>query len=298
MSGNSQVGVRVAGALGRASLANNKIGVNVNGAPLGNGSHGVQFSSSGSGVGGTPSFFNRIAYNGGAGVFVDGTTGNVITGNSIEANGGLGIDLAPIGVTPNDDLDADSGPNNVQNFPAFTSAVSNGSDTRVTGEFHGAGNIGMTVHVYRSATCDPSGYGEGTTLLGDFYLETDSNGDASFTDKVVAASPVGASVTATVTAMGVDNTSEFSACVSVTAPPPAPTCTPNAITNADGPADLSWDGAGPSAAVSYEFNTCIYRFDERQDFALPLDVRPAAPRSTNMAVTNPPTRLLEEGTVV
>ena len=298
ISGNTDVGVRVAGVLGRASLNNNKIGVNINGAPLGNGSHGVQFSSSNSSAGGTPAFFNRIAHNGGAGIFVDGTTGHVITGNSIEANVGLGIDLAPLGVNSNDALDADGGPNGSQNFAVITAAVSNGVDTRISGEFHGTPNVGTTVHAYRSPSCDPSGNGEGATLLGDFYVETDGNGDASFTDKIVAASPVGAAVTATSTAMGSDDTSEFSSCVPVTAPPPPPTCTPNAIMPADGPADLTWDGAGPSTAASYQSNMCIYRFDELQDFELPLDVRPAAPRSNNMAVTNPPTRLLQEGRVV
>ena len=46
---------------------------------------------------------NNISLNAGAGVYVAGGTGDAILHNNIFSNGGLGIDLAPTGVTANDD---------------------------------------------------------------------------------------------------------------------------------------------------------------------------------------------------
>ena len=72
---------------------------------------------------------NAIFGNGGAGVRVEGPANSAnpqniaIFGNSIHVNDGLGIDLAiglASGVTPNDPLDADAGPNGLQNFPEMT----------------------------------------------------------------------------------------------------------------------------------------------------------------------------------
>ena len=51
------------------------------------------------------------------------SAGNTISRNSIFSNVGFGIDLDLNGVTPNDGLgDADTGPNNLQNYPVITFA--------------------------------------------------------------------------------------------------------------------------------------------------------------------------------
>ena len=61
-------------------------------------------------------------------------TGNTIRGNSIFSNGGIGIDLGGDGVTANDALDADNGPNQRQNYPIIVSAAPTApSGTNVTG---------------------------------------------------------------------------------------------------------------------------------------------------------------------
>ena len=67
---------------------------------------------------------NTVALNDGTGVAVSdpGTTNNSIRGDSIYSNGYLGIDLVGPNdvypyVTPNDLGDADTGPNDLQNFP-------------------------------------------------------------------------------------------------------------------------------------------------------------------------------------
>jgi len=68
-------------------------------------------------------------------VFVDFlNTGNAILGNSIVANETLGIDLSPNVSRShlNDPLDADSGGNNLQNFPVLMGASAVGGSTVVT----------------------------------------------------------------------------------------------------------------------------------------------------------------------
>src|SRR5205814_2162731 len=86
--------------------------------PVPNTSHGNSCKRIRATTGGTAAGeANRIVYNGGAGVYIESGTGNTIRGNSIYANTGLGIDLAPPGVTPNDLRDPDSGANNLLNYP-------------------------------------------------------------------------------------------------------------------------------------------------------------------------------------
>src|SRR5262249_39726535 len=115
ISGNQQYGI----LLDRAGTATsviqgNWIGLDGNGAALGNGLDGVRIQGGArtNTVGGPAAGAgNVIAFNGGAGVAVTGTTstGNSIRGNSIFSNAGLGIDLGADGVTPNDPGDGDGG---------------------------------------------------------------------------------------------------------------------------------------------------------------------------------------------
>mgnify|MGYP003670816462 CR=1 FL=1 len=87
---------------------------------------------------------NIIASNGGAGIVLSGgnTTGNLISQNSIYANGtsspALGIDLDQAdelgdGVTLNETADSDNGPNSLLNFPIISAAFATGSSLVVEG---------------------------------------------------------------------------------------------------------------------------------------------------------------------
>ena len=141
ISGNHGMGVRLdvngtrVGPTGN-KVQGNLIGVGEDGVtPLGNSADGVgvtnQFSffnpsPSGDLVGGLdPGDGNIIAYNR-SGVDVYQGAEISILSNSIFNNIGLGIDLGLDGVTPNDPGDADTGDNNLQNYPVIGDAVSDG----------------------------------------------------------------------------------------------------------------------------------------------------------------------------
>ena len=208
IAGNSANGI-IAGA-GTAStvIQGNRIGTDAAGtASLPNGGHGVSLNGNGTTVGGTAAgAANIIANNGMVGVRVNAGTGHAIVSNSIFANANLGIDLSVAGVTPNDLADADTGPNNLQNFPVLT-AVPGG----VTGTLNSIPVSTFTVQFFGNSSCDPSGNGEGQTFLGSTSVTTDSNGNGAIP---LFATAAGTIVTATAISSQSD-TSEFSACVTV-----------------------------------------------------------------------------------
>jgi hypothetical protein len=199
----------------------NYIGTDATSANLGNGLSGVRINSwaAPDGASNTVGPDNVIAFNGDAGVYVDGddADSNTITQNSIFTNTALGIDLYDEddlwpGVTPNDPDDADTGPNELLNFPVIISAT--------TASVIGTACADCTVEVF-VADADPSGYGEGQTFVGSGAAD----GAGNFN---VAVSGVLAEEWVTATATDGDgNTSEFSANVqAVQAPTPTPTSTP------------------------------------------------------------------------
>jgi len=146
---------------------------------------------------------NTIAFNTQDGVAVLSGTRNAILGNSIFSNTGLGIDLEPDGVTPNDpdnpdtpaiDPDADTGANNLQNFPDLDQ-----------GKLISTPNTFFRIEFFTNPECDPSANGEGKTFLSATTATTNNNGEATF---VI---PSGENLTATATDPNT-NTSEFSKC--------------------------------------------------------------------------------------
>jgi trimeric autotransporter adhesin len=113
---------------------------------------------------------NIINENSGPGIVVMSSTGIKITQNSTFDNVGLGIDLdantrdpnsygTPNGVTLNDLNDADTGPNNLLNFPVFTSALTDGNNLIVAGYARPSNAIELFI------PDSNSGFGEGKTYL-------------------------------------------------------------------------------------------------------------------------------------
>jgi hypothetical protein len=175
----------------------------------------IQDGASDNTIGGTATGAgNTIADNSGAGVIVgqnaaDGASGDAILGNTIFANGKLGIDLADDGVTLNDSS-GHAGPNLFQDFPVLTSAISSPTGTTVTGTVHGPANSMLRVELFSSPAADPSGYGQGQTFLGAVGgVATDANGDGTFTFNTLQSVGQGVAISATATDAN-NNTSEFS----------------------------------------------------------------------------------------
>jgi CSLREA domain-containing protein len=218
ISGNNADGIDIQGVapvrLIQNTIQHNLIGTQRDGiSPLGNGGRGVDICLA---TGSTISS-NTIAYNGNNGVSIcvppsNGLTRNDISSNSIFSNTGLGIDLGSNGVTLNDLGDSDTGANGLQNFPVLTSVTADATSTTIQGTLNtNRVNWAYTLHFFSNITCDPSGYGEGQTLIGGIIVATDGNGNASFTVTIPTAVPAGQPITAQ-TAGSSDGSSEFSKC--------------------------------------------------------------------------------------
>jgi CSLREA domain-containing protein len=163
------------------------------------------------------------------GVSIVGITSEVasrhaIRGNAISSPGSLGIDISRNGldasgdVLANDDLDPDTGPNGLQNYPVLTSA-SGGTPGSVLGTLNSTANATFTIDFYRgTGTCGQAGTRDGEVYLGSAVVNTNGSGDAAFNTPIAAGFSNGALITATATDAN-GNTSEFSDCVTATAPP-------------------------------------------------------------------------------
>ncbi len=210
-------------------VLNNRIGTDLNGsfeATLGNGDSGVQIEDAEANL----VEGNTIASNGKHGVEIDDQNSNACTrgsspcaisntirANSIFSNTKLGLDLVggtedAFGVSANDVGDADSGSNQLQNYPVLSTAIRTGGNLDIIGQLNSRATTVFTVELFANTTCDASGHGEGETYLTRDTLTTDALGNASL--QVSTAIPTGEYIVATATDPD-GNTSEFSACKQV-----------------------------------------------------------------------------------
>ncbi len=237
IANHSGDGVYLYGVLS-ATLVGNTIGEGVGGVPQGNAGRGI-FLGNGQIV---ATNGNSIHDNGITGSIVgimalgDATNGdpigNRLDNNAIYGNSALGIDLRPVGevgskVTPNDPLDADTGPNGLQNFPVITAAKVNANGSiRVDFTLDSKPNTTFYVSAYANPTCHAKGNGEGRYYGANAPVSSNGNGHATGTITVPTPLPVGWNAGAFVALLAhesVDGTSEFSACAQVVAAPGAGT---------------------------------------------------------------------------
>jgi len=219
-SGNGLNGILIFQAVG-AVVQGNLVGTDATGTfAIGNGTDGIVVGANGTIVGGiNPGEANTVAYNLGSGIEVQGLTaalnGNPIRGNSIYSNGGIGIDLGGDGVTANDPLDADGGPNSRQNYPIVLSAVPTLADapfgTHVEGTLDSAASTAYTLDFYANPPCEgrPQDFTEGLLYLGSMGVVTDGAGHTTFSADLDFTIEVGQPVTVTATDPN-GNTSELS----------------------------------------------------------------------------------------
>jgi CSLREA domain-containing protein len=225
VSGNNSFGINW-GDVGASNdvIQGNYIGVGSDGTTaVGNSNPGITLGGDNSTIGGTAAGAgNVIAFNGSGSSpglqLLASASGNAIRGNSIYSNGGLGIDLDPVGtVNANDEDDGDTGANERQNFPALTTAQVTAGAVTVNGTLNSVPSSTFFLDFSSSPSCNaaaPNNHGEGKTYLGELTpVTTNANGDASFTFTSDGSPAVlaGEVITATATDSA-GNTSEFSRC--------------------------------------------------------------------------------------
>lgn len=160
---------------------------------------------------------NIIGSNGGPGILVNGVDSSVnILGNLIWDNAGLPIDLAVFGengLDPIDNLDADDGPNGLQNRPVITDRDNSGATTVVHGTLHSSPSTSFYLDFYLATACEPDGHADVTDYLGYVTTTTAANGNASWTynhDSLLTGDFIVATAS---TSDATPQTSEFSLCL-------------------------------------------------------------------------------------
>lgn len=134
------------------------------------------------------------------------------------ANRAIGLDPTNhFAVLANDPLDADSGPNALQNKPLITAA----STARgIEGSLEGKPQTAHTIEFFLSSSCHPSGVDSAEFFLGSVDVITDGQGRAQFQTQASTVPLGGLRAGDVVTATAKDalnNTSELSQCFPIAA---------------------------------------------------------------------------------
>ena len=237
IAANGGNGISILGSQGTRVLANQIGLLTADHLPLGNRGHGIYIENAhgteikelfeentrgnsivgngGSGIFVTGSseavsiMGNTITRNAGPGVAVVGESSSEISRNSIFSNGGLDIDLGNDGITQNDPLDADSGPNSLQNTASLRFA-----GAYVRGTFNGAPDSTFRLELFSNVDREGDGHQDSQAFIREVLIQTDSNGRATLVEPLDPL-PAGSTITATSTALSDANTSEFSLPVEV-----------------------------------------------------------------------------------
>jgi hypothetical protein len=186
--GDSQFGIGISGS-SNITVQSNNIGVGADDTTIvSNSSNGINIDGDSTEIliGGTAANqANLIQNNGAAGIALNGSGANdvAIIGNSMSDNAGTAIDFLSNGVTPNDELDPDTGVNDLLNFPEVYEPVVNGANLDVEYVVDvPAGSY--RVEFYSNSVADPSGNGEAETLIGTQNVTSLGSGEQTFSTTV------------------------------------------------------------------------------------------------------------------
>lgn len=211
--GNAQGGIGMWSAQGN-TIQGNYFGLTKSNGPAGFTGDVVSLDSGSSDnwIGGTVLAARNVITGGTNGVSIwQGTSlRNRIRMNSIFGNRALGINLVgndgAFGVTANDPLDADAGPNGLSNFPLIATIQTGATTLTVDGSLSALPNTTYTIDLFANGAGNTSFHGEGQTYLGSATVTTDAAGQAVFSATVPKLGGLHLAGTAT-DASG--NTSEF-----------------------------------------------------------------------------------------
>lgn len=129
--------------------------------------------------------------------------GVTISANGVFDNGGLGISLSGSG-------------NGAQATPQVTAAESDDVSVFAQGRIDSLPVRTYRIELFASPSCDPSGFGEGKRFLGSTLVVTGASGHGDFSVTLPVFVGAGEVLTATATDQTSGNTSEFSACRTIT----------------------------------------------------------------------------------
>jgi CSLREA domain-containing protein len=234
ISGNIMASITLFGAGADNEISFNTIGTNAAGTVArGNGLNGIRINNTTD----TKVLRNLVSGNGENGIWINGSASarNILDGNRIgtDVNGTSNLGNVLAGVLIEDAFDnrvgdtvgniiafnggdSDIGPNNLQNFPTLSGVATSGNSTSVIISLSSTPSTAFTFELFDNLGCDPSGFGEGRTLVVRVPGQTDPSGNAAVVANTPAAVTPGHALTATATDP-TGNTSEFSACVPVAA---------------------------------------------------------------------------------
>ena len=153
IAGNQGWGVSIESNSGGTAILGNRIGI-ADGtlASLGNTAVGIRISQSSNNQIGDGTFqgSNWISNNGPVGIQIihESSSGNSISNNYIANHSLASIDLGADGPTPNDSLDSDTGPNQLQNYPIVEFAVVSPSRTQVAGKLESTPNSTFQIDLF------------------------------------------------------------------------------------------------------------------------------------------------------